>query len=278
MSNAKEVSRVDTADNPVSRGQVGSVTSLNIGTAYQKLVRDRKAKEDLHNLFGNYWDGINKDLSKAVVREINIGTAKKLIEEYEWLGCMPAITWYCYGIYFDDVCGGCVVFSPEYIENLGRWDKYDYTGKIILLSRGVCLHWTPVGTNSKLITQAVKMLPINYKVVTATTDHLAGEIGTIYQACNFYYVGSMRDANPNVNSKNGDRDGWIIDGKLYGARSLRLKYGDTKIETLRHHHKDVKKVKQNSKHRYFLFRGTKKEQIYYKKQIEHLIKPYPKRL
>lgn len=251
---------------------------LDIGIAHQKIIRDKKSETDKQNLFGAYWEGIDLDLKKAVVKEITLLTAKNMVEEYEWLGCMPAITWHCYGIYFEGHCGGVVVFSPEYIENLGRWDKYDYTGKIILLSRGVCLHWTPINTNSKLIMTAIKMLPEKYKVVTATTDHLAGEIGTIYQACNFYYVGSMRDANPNIpNSKNGDRDGWLIDGKLYGARSLRMKYGDTKIETLLKYHKDVKKVKQNSKHRYFIFTGTKQEQKYYKSRIEHLIKPYPKR-
>jgi hypothetical protein len=251
---------------------------LNIGTAYQKIVRDKKAISDKNNLFGAYWENLDLSLSKAIVKPIDLTTAKKIIEEYEWLGCMPAISLYSYGIYFDDVCGGCVVFSPEYIENLGKWDKYDYTGKIILLSRGVCLHWTPINTNSKLIMSSIKMLPKKYKIITATTDHLAGEIGTIYQACNFYYVGSMRDANPNVKSKNGDRDGWLINGKLYGSRTIRLKYGDTKMETLLKYHKDVKKVKQNSKHRYFYFVGHKNEIKYYKSKIDHLIKPYPKRM
>jgi hypothetical protein len=250
---------------------------MKVGTAHQKIIRDQKAEQDLHNLFGNYWDAIDKDLSKAVVKPIDFNTAKRIVEEYEWLGCMPSVSLYYFGIYFDNVCGGCVVFSPEYIENLGHWDKYDYTGKIILLSRGVCLHWTPVNTNSKLIMSAIKLLPKNYEVITATTDHLAGEIGTIYQACNFYYVGSMRDANPNVRSKNGDRTGWLINGKLYGARTLRQKYGDTKMETLLKFNRKVEKVKQNSKHRYFLFRGTQKTQTYLKSKIAHLIKPYPKR-
>jgi hypothetical protein len=250
---------------------------MKVGTAHQKIIRDQKAEQDLHNLFGNYWDAIDKDLSKAVVKPIDFNTAKRIVEEYEWLGCMPSVSLYYFGIYFDNVCGGCVVFSPEYIENLGHWDKYDYTGKIILLSRGVCLHWTPINTNSKLIMSAIKMLPKNYEVITATTDHLAGEIGTIYQACNFYYVGSMRDANPNVRSKNGDRTGWLINGKLYGARTLRQKYGDTKMETLLKFNRKVEKVKQNSKHRYFLFRGTQKTQAYLKSKIAHLIKPYPKR-
>ncbi len=87
----------------------------------------------------------------------------------------------------------------------------------------------------------------------------------------------MRDANDNVTSKNGDRDGWLINGKLYGSRSLRMKYGDTKMETLLKYNKDVKKVKQNSKHRYFLFTGTKQDQKYHKEKISHLIKEYPKR-
>jgi hypothetical protein len=251
---------------------------IDTGVSYQKIIRDERSESDKHNLFGAYWNSINLDLKKAIIREVDFITAKTVVEQYEWLGCMPAISWYCYGIYFDNICGGVVVFSPEYIENLGRWDKYDYTGKIILLSRGVCLHWTPINTNSKLIMGAIRMLPEKFKVVTATTDHLAGEIGTIYQACNFYYVGSMRDANPNIpNSKNGDRDGWIIDNKLYGAKSLRMKYGDTKMETLLLHHKSVKKVKQNSKHRYFLLRGNKREKLYYRNKIIHLIKEYPKR-
>lgn len=251
---------------------------LNIGTAHQKIIRDQRAETDKQNLFGAYWENLDLDLKNAVVREIDIATAKTVIEKYEWLGCMPAVSWYCFGIYFEDVCGGVVVFSPEYIENLGRWDPYDFTGKIILLSRGVCLHWSPKNANSKLIMAAIKMLPKRFKIVTATTDHLAGEIGTIYQSCNFHYVGSMRDANPNVNSKNGDRDGWMIDGKLYGARSIRMKYGDTKIETLQKKGIRVSKVKQNSKHRYFLFVGSKSDKRYHLEKIKHLLKQYPKRI
>lgn len=252
--------------------------TFNIGTAHQKIIRDKKAREEpSSNLFGEYWKGLNLSIMDAEVKPVSMSTAKSIIEEYEWLGCMAAVNWFAYGIFFDGVCGGVVVFGQEYIENLGRWDKYDYTGKIILLNRGVCLHWTPINTNSRLITQAIKMLPEKYKIITATTDHLAGEIGTIYQACNFYYVGSMRDANPNINSKEGDRDAWLINGKLYGSRAIRMMFGDTKESTLVKNGVRFEKVKQNSKHRYFLFRGTKAEKKYYKGKIEHLIKEYPKR-
>jgi hypothetical protein len=54
----------------------------------------------------------------------------------------------------------------------------------------------------------------------------------------------MRDANPNVNSRKGDRSGWLIDGKLYGPRAIRQKFGTTKMEVIRERHPNVEYVKQ----------------------------------
>ena len=244
--------------------------------AHQKIVRD-KAGEAKTDLFGNWWDEIDTDIKKAVVKETTRGVAEEIIHEYEWLGCLAAVNWYYYGIFFDGVCGGVVCYGPEYIENLGKWDKYGYTGKIILLSRGACVHWAHPHSASMLIRRSMQMLPERFKVVTCTVDDLAGEVGTIYQACGFDYVGSMRDANPNVNSKKGDRDAWVIDGKLYGSRNIRSKFGTTKIEEIKKHHPDVKKVKQNSKGRYFAFIGSKNDKKCNRKTITHLLKPYPKR-
>jgi hypothetical protein len=256
----------------------GIKLEIEVGIAHQKIVRDKRALTDEHeSLFGNYWKGKDLDLRKTIIRPISLALASKIIIDYEWLGCMPAVNWYAYGIYFGDDCGGCVVFGPEYSENLGVWDKYDYTGKMILLSRGVCLHWTPINTGSKLIMGAISMLPLKFKVITATTDHLAGEVGTIYQACNFYYVGSMRESNPRVNGRKMDREGWMIKGKLYGSRSIRSKIGNQRIDEIRKHYPDAQPIKQNSKHRYFLFRGSKKEKKYFFEKIKSLIKEYPKR-
>lgn len=243
--------------------------TMPMATAHQKILRDKKAKDERTNLFGAYWDDIDTDLSKAIVKEVDIPTARTMVEEYEWLGCMPAVCWFCYGIYFDNHCGGVVVFGPEYSENTGVWDKYGYTGKMILLSRGVCVHWTPTNTASKLIMSAIKMLPEKYKVVTCTVDRLAGEIGTIYQGCNFHYVGVMR--------KSKTRVGYEINGKLYGSRSLKSKIGSIKKEDILTKYPNAKLVEQLSKERYFYFRGTKNDTKHLKKKIEHLIKPYPKR-
>ncbi len=247
-----------------------SLDKDSIGTAWQYDIRVRTAKEELEN---PYWTNADLTLKNAIVKPITMSLAKTIIEKYEWLGCMPAVNKYAFGIFFGELCGGVVVFGPEYSENLGVWDKYGYTGKMLLLSRGVCLHWTPKNTNSKLIMGAIKLLPPQYEVITCTTDHLAGEVGTIYQACNFHYVGSMRDSNPK--NKNKERFGVIIDGKLYGSRAMRSKIGSQRKDEILKRYPNAKFVKQKSKHRYFYFVGKRKHVLY--TNIKHLIKPYPKR-
>ena len=64
---------------------------------------------------------------------------------------MPAVTRYCFGIFFDGELGGAVVYGPEYGANLGMWDRYGYSGKIIGLLRDACTHWAHPHSASKLI-------------------------------------------------------------------------------------------------------------------------------
>jgi len=231
--------------------------------AHQFKIRKQKAVEES---ISPYWEGLGLDLSKTIIKQVDYKVAEKIILEYEWLKCMPAIVKYCYGIFFDDVCGGVVVFSNEYSENTGVWDKYEFTNKMILLSRGVCLHWTPKNTGSKLIMGAIKLLPKEYEVVTCTVDELAGEVGTIYQACNFIYTGVMR--------KRANRLGVLIDGKTYGSRTIRKRIGTIKKEEILKHWPNAEFITQKSKARYFLFRKNQKKHL---NSIKDLIKPYPKR-
>ena len=86
--------------------------------AHQKLIRERKASED-NDLFGQWWESIDRSIDKAEVREIDRATCEAIILEYEWLGCMPAVVWHMYGIFFDGHCGGVVCYGPEYSENSG---------------------------------------------------------------------------------------------------------------------------------------------------------------
>jgi hypothetical protein len=201
---------------------------------------------------------------------------------------MPAVVWFSFGIFFDQVCAGVVCYGPEYSENLGiqareqgrkcaDWSRYGFEGKMILLSRGACVHWAHPHSASKLIRGSMNLLPRKFEVVTATCDPAAGEIGTIYQACGFDYVGSMRDNNGAVNSRFMDRDAWLIKGKIVGSRAIRQMCGSTKAADVARVYPDAEKIKQHSKHRYFAFRGSHKAKRAHRAAIGNLVKPYPKR-
>lgn len=255
--------------------------------AHQRVVRERMAElEGADDLFGRYWEGINTDIKNMVVEPISRAKAAGVIGKYEWLGCMPAIVWYCFGAFFDKVLAGVVCYGPEYSENLGRlarergikcadWSKYGFEGKMILLSRGACVHWAHPHTGSKLIRRSMDMLPKKYEVVTSTCDPAAGEIGTIYQACGFHYVGSMREQNKNVQFREKDRHAWMIDGKIVGSRSMRALVGSNKKEDVARAFPQAVECMQYSKHRYFCFRGRSGRR--HLEAIRHMILPYPKR-
>jgi hypothetical protein len=121
-----------------------------------------------------------------------LSDARTIIERHEWLGTMPAVARCAFGLFFGDRLGGAVIYGDEYAENRGVWDRYGFTGRIVALLRGACLPWAHPHSASKLIRRSMALLPERFRVVTATCCAAAGEVGTIYQACGFDYVGAMR--------------------------------------------------------------------------------------
>jgi hypothetical protein len=66
-------------------------------------------------------------LHPGVVREISYADVKSIIEQYEYLGTMPASVRHCFGIFFAGRLAGAVVYADEPSENLGVWDRLGYT-------------------------------------------------------------------------------------------------------------------------------------------------------
>lgn len=221
-------------------------------------------------------------LKNTEIRLIKKNEAKSIIEEYEYLGCLPRVTKYHFGIFFkiDDkeYIGGAITYSPDYAENLNVWEKYGFKDKLITLSRGVCLWWTPKNSASFFITKTIKWLKINttYKVLSATVDPSAGEIGIIYQSLNWYYVGLMK-GNYSHTNKELKRFSVLIDGKKKSSRSIRQELGTISKEIILQKYPDAIFVSQHRKRRYFYFIGTKIENKLFLKNIEHLLQPYPQK-
>jgi hypothetical protein len=240
-----------------------------VGKAWQRLMRERIAAQEAA-AGPAYWQDYGRDIAASVVRPVETRLARSVIEEYEWLGKMPAIVICSYGLYFGDKLGGVAVYSPDYGENLGIWDRYGYTGKIILLARGACVHWAHPHSASRLIRGSMRLLPSRYEVVTATVDANAGEVGTIYQAAGFDYTGPLR--------KVGDTSAYV-NGTRYTQRGLQHAFGTKSIRKLKATFGDASVVpfREDPKARYFAFLGSARVRRANRKAIASLTKPYPRR-
>jgi group I intron endonuclease len=244
--------------------------------AHQYKIRLEKSEKEIVNFSLN-----EVKLKNTVVKQIDKTTAKNIIIEYEWLKTIPHQTSYHFGLYFNingiEYLGGVLIYSQDYAENTGVWEKYGFKNKLILLSRGVCLWWTPKNSASYFISKTVEWLKNNteYRIITATVDPAAGEIGTIYQSLNWKYVGLM--TGNYRNNKETKRFSVLINGKLRYSRSIRKEFGCMKREVILEKYPDAVFIPQYRKRRYFYFIGSKSEKKRNQKKIKHLFLPYPKR-
>lgn len=231
--------------------------------AHQRIIREKIAKQnsDFFPLFGKHWENIDIDIKQATIKQIDYNTAEKIILKYEWLGTMPTYSTHYFGIYFDGTCGGVVIFGISLPKSvLVSICGEEYLGQVRVLSRGACVHWTPIGSASKLISESIKILKKQgYKIIIAYSDVRAGEIGTIYQACNFLYTGT---------SIGGQEI--LIDDKW------RTKMPRCAIEK-KINVDELPRRARSIKHRYIYLMGSRKEKKILKQKLRYEILPYPKR-
>jgi hypothetical protein len=95
---------------------------------------------------------------------------------------------------------------------------------------------------------------------------MAGEVGTVYQAANFCYVGVMR---------RGSRALIRVNGKTLSERQAYDLAGTRGVHKLQQLGFDAVAVPRRA--RYFAFIGSASERRQHRRQIAHLIRPYPKR-
>lgn len=241
------------------------------GKAWQRLVREEKAREYDDRV--KWWEGVDLSLKRSRVRPITRQQAEKMILEYEWLGTM-APTRYHYGIFFGEVLGGVGCVGT----NAGGRNTHRMFGvkqnRCVVLARGACPHWTPKGTASRLIAWTDNLLAREdvADVMLAYGDPEAGEIGTVYQACNWHYIGTS-----------GKQPDWALspENKVLHTRgvSALAARNDTDFDTVMQALVDAgwQRMTQTPKHRYctILAEGATKRRI--EAKIAPLIEPYPKR-
>ncbi len=161
---------------------------MNIPKAHQRIIREASALSDGYGLFGEWWKQVVVDRSSAEVKICKRRDVASLITTYEWLGNVPdnCSAYTC--LTFGGVIAGALAFSKS-----GFGGGFTLLGnEAWKLSRGVTVHWAPNWASSFLIQRSLKLLFDRPLIVVAFTDWQAGEIGTIYQACGWTYLGCKR--------------------------------------------------------------------------------------
>lgn len=144
------------------------------------------------------------------------GEVKSFIERHEWLGRMSLYPTNIFTARYRGILAGVVIMDMPSVfsKMLG-----DDTKKIErLISRGACISWSPKNLASSLIMFAIKWMVKNtpYRLFVAYSDAEAKELGTIYQACNFYYIGKKSGAKRQYKIDSGR---WVSD-RYFRARSV----------------------------------------------------------
>ena len=210
------------------------------------------------------------DFSIFEIRKINYHVADEFIKEYEWLGNIGAAS-HCFGLYFENLLSSVVCYSPPvspvFLQKiLGR----DISKNVMQLGRGASTYWAPKWGPSKLISSSLKLMykEESTKAVIAYADPNAGEYGTIYQACNAYYLGMTDPGGAKI---------YIISGKKMHPRSVYRKYGTRKKSKIIKIDPDFRTIPIAPKYRYLFVLGKKRARDQVLEKVKHLIKHYPKR-
>ena len=215
------------------------------------------------------WDGT--PVGQMTVRSISVKEARRYIATYHYSKTMPDSTRFAFAGYLGDKLAGIICYGMG-------CGKGQYTslfpgienGHYIELTRLWCAEDMPKNTESKLISESLKMLPPEIEVVLSFSDEGQGHTGTIYQATNWYYVGA------NKGGKMLLKDGMTKHPRLLGiyrARHPELKDKSTEYirQLLGYEYTD-----SGRKHKYVFLRGSKARRRFLYRQIKDLIQPYPK--
>ena len=142
-----------------------------------------------------YFDYVPKE-NKPGCTEI-----RQFIERHEWLGTLPNRPTHRFVARTKehDLLAGVIIMAvPNTFSGLlGKdrvdWDKVQMMPCDLekLVSRGACISWSPKNLASWLIMRSIHWMVKNtsFRLFTAYSDPEAKELGTVYQACNWMYLG-----------------------------------------------------------------------------------------
>jgi hypothetical protein len=152
---------------------------------WQKFQKDKNVDEDRAT-------GMPFDLSVnefVLAAEEFSPEHREFITKYEWLGKVGfGVRWVFTARWNGNLAGVIMMSEPN---------NYQFGQVEALIQRGAVSSWAPTNLNSKLVMFGCRWMVqhTTKRIFTAYSDPDAGEIGTIYQACNFDFLGKEYGAD-----------------------------------------------------------------------------------
>jgi hypothetical protein len=147
----------------------------------------------------------------------------EFIHRHEWLGKMPNRPTHRFIATIEGVIAGTIVMAtPNAFSHLLGPDTKNIEK---LISRGACVSWSPKNLGSWLIMNSIRWMVKNteFRLFPAYSDPEAKELGTIYQACNFIYLGQTSGTQKQYFDSNNTQWGWFSD-REFRKRGKYAKY------------------------------------------------------
>ena len=149
-------------------------------------------------------------------KELCFTEVSRFIQKHEWLGKMSLYPSHIFTARYKGLlCGAVVMDMPiAFSSLLGENTKIQER----LISRGACISFSPKNLGSALIMFSINWMVKNtaFRLFTAYSDTEAKELGTIYQACNFFYLGKHSGTAWQFKISNGK---WVSD-RYFRSRSV----------------------------------------------------------
>ena len=211
---------------------------------------------------------------------------KSFIERHEWLGKMPHRPTHRFIATYKGILAGAVIMATPntFSHLLGKENMHLEK----LIARGACISWSPKNLASALLMYSINWMAQNteYRYFTAYADPEAKELVTIYQACNFIYLGQNSGARNEYFNPQNPLKGWFSNrffrktsSYKHYAQELEIKWEEnwsyrdqifwenipasiaTQLKTKSNHEQsNCTKRELPKKHKYVYFQGkTKKE-------------------
>lgn len=205
-------------------------------------------------------------------RSIHFSMAAEFYDAYEHLGD-PGRGVYHWGAFNGDNLLASVSFgSACFGLHRGIFAELasEYGVRVYQLTRGGTAPYAPKHTGSWIVGKSLQKLRVlkGNSIVVAYSDPHFNEIGTIYQASNFLFLGKT--------DPKGQSD-YKIYGEFMSGWKVRRRFGTRNLEKLRQIDPEVLRIPLRPKYRYLYLATNKHIRKQIVEDIQHLLVPYPKR-